>query len=226
MAHEWIDTIVSTLGYRRPQRIPDKRPQQADVTRLEVAIGGALPETYRYFLERWGGGYFSHRTCFAEAPIAEPCPGGDTVTPELWYPLGVECDDSIENMTETYRGRIPNGVLPCADDAFGNQLCIDIAGSFPGSVWFWDHEQHWFAEQSSEQYPESLHSATRELEHAGADTSSFSIHDVIRAWARLHAARWDRPPDYMGMYRMADSFKDFLLSLRSIRYDSIPNDSE
>lgn len=222
MNYQWIDKIVSSLGYRRPQRIPEKRPEQGDVTRLEELMGGRLPETYRYFLERWGGGYFSHRSCFAEAPIAEPCPGGDTVTPELWYPLGVNCEDSIDNMIAMYRSSIPRGVAPCANDAFGNQICIDVAGDFPGSIWFWDHEQHWIADALSGQHPESLRTATKEIERSGVNVENLSIHEIIRSWARLHAERWDRPPDYMGMYRMADSFKHFLLSLRSVRYDSTP----
>lgn len=216
MTYEWIDTLVSTIGFRRSPRIPEKYPQPHDFVRLELSVGGPLPEEYRYFLAKWGGGYFSHPTYFTEAPIVESCPGGDSVIPELWYPL-VECDDSIENMIATYRGRIPTGVLPCARDAFGNEICLDVAGAFPGTVWFWDHEQQWLAEN----YSDSLENAAREVDRSGVDASRFSVHDIIRAWARLHSSRWDRPADYMGMYRIADSFADLLRSLRRTRYDSI-----
>jgi hypothetical protein len=94
---------------------------------------------------------------------------------------------------------------------------VDVAGDYPGTIWFWDHEQRWFAENHSG----SLEEAAREIARSGVNASQFSVHDIIRTWARLHAARWDRPPDYMGMYRIAASFKSFLSSLRRVRYDSL-----
>ena len=108
------------------------------------------------------------------------------------------------------RERIPEGVLPIAHDAGGNLVCLDVAGKFPGSVWFWDHEQRWFTS--------NLQEASEELEAAGLHTRRFSAHDIIREWARRHAESFDRPPDYMGMYRMAPSFADFLRSLYRIPY--------
>lgn len=111
----------------------------------------------------------------------------------------------------TYRGRIPDGVLPIADDAGGNQVCLAVAGEFPGSVWFWDHEQRWFTS--------NLQEAAEELDAAGLNTRRLSVHDIIRAWARRHAENFDRPPDYMGMYRIAPSFADFLRALHQIPYE-------
>ena len=65
----------------------------------------------------------------------------------------------------------------------------------------------------------TLEEAAQEIDRTGIDASRFSVHDIIRGWARLHATQFDRPPDYMGMYRMADSFADFLRSLRRVPYD-------
>jgi hypothetical protein len=226
MTYEWMPPLVSGLGFSRLERTPYRLPQPEEVSNIEEKIGGALPGAYRYFLDRWGGGYLGDSEGFIVAPIKDPCPWGDDVSPELWYQLGGGDQSSLESVLNAYSGRIPKGVLPVAHDAFGNEICLDVKGSFPGSVWFWDHEQGWFVEQASEEYPESLHSAAREIEREGVDTRGFSIHDVIRSWARLHSARWDRPPEYMGMYRMADSFTEFLLSLRRVRYDSLPRDPE
>ena len=105
-------------------------------------------------------------------------------------------------------------MIPIAYDAGGNQECLDVAGAFPGSVWFWDHEQRWFRESFSG----SFEDAAREVAALGVDMRRLSVHDIIRAWARLHADRFDRPADYMGMYRMAPTFGDFLRSLQRVPY--------
>lgn len=226
MTYEWMSPLVSGLGFSRLERTLFRSPRPEDVSRIEAKIGGELPGAYRYFLERWGGGYLGDSEAFITAPISDSCPWGEDVSPELWYQLREDDQDSLESILNVYQGRLPRGVLPLAHDAFRNEICLDVNGSFPGSVWFWDHEQRWFVEQFSEEYPASLNSAAREIEHQGIDTREFSIHDVIRAWARLHSARWDRPPEYMGMYRMAASFTELLLSLRRVRYDSLPKSPE
>jgi hypothetical protein len=101
-------------------------------------------------------------------------------------------------------------VLAISRDAGGNEVCLDIAGRFPGSVWFWDHEQRWFKG--------NLQDAADELKAAGENTRTMSVHDIVRGWARLHADELDRPADYMGMYRMAPSFAEFLRSLHQVAY--------
>ena len=111
---------------------------------------------------------------------------------------------------QAYEGRVPAGVISIVPDAGGNQVCLDVAGEFPGSVWFWDHEQRWFTS--------NLQDAADELEAAGIPTRRLSVHGIVREWARRHAETFDRPPDYMGMYRMAPSFADFLRSLYRIPY--------
>lgn len=78
-------------------------------------------------------------------------------------------------------------------------------------MWFWDHEQRWFSIDLTE--------AAKELDDAGVDTSRFSVHDIIREWARRHPEACDRPADYMGMYRIAASFTDYLRALRRVPYD-------
>jgi len=38
-------------------------------------------------------------------------------------------------------GRVPSGVLPIADDPFGNSVCLDGREGRDGPVLFWDHEE-------------------------------------------------------------------------------------
>lgn len=211
-AYEWIDERLATLGTRRLRAWSP--PSDADLARLAAALGGEPPDEYRYFLTRFGGVLLGQEDFGVKAPVREPCPWGSLVTPEIFYPLIPADPYSIEAQHQTYVGRIPLGVLPFADDPGGNQFCIDVAGAFPGSVWFWDHEQRWFRDHFSG----SLEDASQELAAAGIDSRRFSVHDIVRAWARLHEGGFDRPADYMGMYRMAPTFADFLRSLQKVPF--------
>jgi len=208
--HAWIDGIVSALSFRRPEGLSWSPPTDAAFERLARALGSAVPTDYQYFVTKYGSIILGDDDFAVKVPICEPCPWGKVVRPEIFYPLLHEHPYSLEEQLLTYRERIPVGVLPIADDAGGNQVCLDVAGDFPGSVWFWDHEQRWFTF--------NLQDAADELEVAGIPTRRLSVHGIVREWARRHAETFDRPPDYMGMYRMAPSFADFLRSLYRVPY--------
>ena len=208
--HAWIDEVVLALSFRRPEGLDWSPPSDASFDKLTEVVGATVPVEYRYFLERYGGVILGDEDFTVKAPIVEPCPWGEQVRPEIFYPLIQGHTYSLEDQLATYRGRIPTGVLPISDDAGGNQVCLDVAGAFPGSVWFWDHEQRWFKRD--------LQEASLALTAKGADGRRLSVHDIIRGWARLHADQFDRPPDYMGMYRMASTFAEFLRSLRRLAY--------
>lgn len=206
----WIDELAERFGTWRPERVPWSPPGDDELRDLEVQLGGPLPEEYRYFLRRYGEVSLGNEDAYPKAPITEPCPWGDEVRPECFYPLLRRHPSDLRGQLLTYRGRIPAGVLPIAPDAGGNQVCLDVAGTFPGSVWFWDHEQRWFKRD--------LQEASLELTAKGADGRRLSVHDIIRGWARLHADQFDRPADYMGMYRMKQTFAEFLRSLHQVSY--------
>jgi len=206
----WIDETMSALSFDRLEAFPWSPPTDADFARLATTLGAPVPGEYRYFVARYGADLLGNEDFAVYAPIREACSWGDKVSPEIFYPLLIEHPYSLEDQLLTYNGRIPEGVLPIADDAGGNQVCLDVAGEFPGSVWFWDHEQRWFTS--------NLQDAADELEAAGIPTRRLSVHGIVREWARRHAETFDRPPDYMGMYRMAPSFADFLRSLYRVPY--------
>ncbi len=208
--HTWIDDLLSTLGTRRIRAWSP--PSDTDLACLATILGGELPDEYRYFLQRYGGVMLGDEDSLVKAPLGEPCPWGSLVSPEMFYPLLRIDPYSIEEQQRTYLARLPRGVLPIADDPGGNQVCLDVAGAFPGTVWFWDHEQRWFRDH----FTGSFEEASSKLEAAGIDARRFSVHDIIRAWARLHANEFDRPSDYMGMYRLAPTFGDFLRSLQKV----------
>ena len=204
----WIDETVSKLGFRDKGR---PAPSIALLDRLAAVAGGELPDEFRQYVARYGAGFVGDGEERVVAPVSEPSPWGEQVAFSTTHALH---GDELINTQATYKGRIPDGVIAFACDAGGNELCLDVAGRFPGSVWFWDHEQRWFREFFSG----SFEDAAREVAAVapGVDVRRLSVHDIIRAWARLHADRFDRPPDYMGMYRIAPTFADFLRSLHRV----------
>lgn len=206
---KWIDELATSLKYEEPRPAPSEEM----LARLEAIAGALLPSEFRYFLARYGAAYFGDEDFYVVAPIAEPCSWGTQVG---FHTTHAYHGEDLIDMQHAFSGRIPPGVVAFAHDAGGNQLCIDVAGEFPGSVWFWDHEQRWFREF----FAGSFADAAREVAAAapGVDVRRLSVHDIIREWARLHADRFDRPPDYMGMYRMAPTFGDFLRSLQRVPY--------
>lgn len=207
-----LSSLMENLG---AHRVSPWTPSTADdFARLEQSTG-TLPQDFRQFLAAFGGVVLGHEDYNVIAPITEPCPWGSDVAPGTFYPLDAKHRYSIEKQLRTFKSRLPAGVLPLAHDAGGNLICLDATGGFPGSVWFWDHEQRWFRDHFSG----SFENAAQELDDTGSiDARGLSVHDIIRGWARLHADRFDRPPDYMGMYKMTPTFADFLRSLHRVPY--------
>lgn len=206
-----IADIVAELGCSPIRREAESSPPtDDDFADLEDALGGRLPDDYRTFVRLCGGGMLGTDDAQAVVPFAEPTPWGDSACPEEVYFVGTG-RDSAAAMLSTFRGRLPRGVLPFAGSAGGNQFCLDVAGQFPGSVWFWDHEQRWIGAR--------FRDMTAELEDAGVDTLRMNVHAIVREWARRHEHDFDRPPDYVGMYRIADSFRGFLNALEGLPYE-------
>ncbi len=205
----WIKQTVDELQFR--YLWPCVIPNVADWQRLEKHTGGSLPPAFVFFVNNYGGAILGCEDWKVEAPIIEPCPLGNGVDIEMIYPLQAEHRYSIEAKQVPYVGRIPHGVVVFSDDAGGNQVCLDVCGEFPGSVWFWDHEQRWFTG--------NLQDASEEIEAQGIDANTLSVHGIIREWARLHPEKCDRPADYMGMYRIAPSFEAFLKGLIKVPYE-------
>jgi hypothetical protein len=206
----WIDELVNCLGFWRSERRPWTPPSEADVREVERIVGGALPVEYAYFVSQYGGGSLGNDDFQVSVPVVEASPWGKSTSPEGFYPILPSHPDSLDKEIATFKGRIPRGVIPMSRDAGGNQICLDVVGTFPGSVWFWDHEQRWFKGNIQE--------TSEELEAAGIDANRLSVHGILREWARRHPDRFDRPADYMGMYRIAPSFSDFLRALYQVPY--------
>jgi len=103
---------------------------------LEKKLKLSLPPAYKEFLLRFNGGrpHPSHFTL-------------DRGLGEHWekvhFFFGVDDDTpscDIEWNHDTFKRRIPDRVLPVADDEFGNCYCMDLRSDPEGPILFWDHE--------------------------------------------------------------------------------------
>ncbi len=47
----------------------------------------------------------------------------------------------LRHHVNVFRDRVPANLLPIARDPGGNLICLSIAGSDRGKVYFWDHEE-------------------------------------------------------------------------------------
>jgi len=62
---------------------------------------------------------------------------------DLFYAIGSGSYDDLEDIIETFKTdnkRMPTPIIPIAEDAFGNIICISNAKADYGYIYFWDHE--------------------------------------------------------------------------------------
>ncbi|PSL55850.1 SMI1/KNR4 family protein SUKH-1 [Saccharothrix carnea] len=111
-----------TVGYRRQE----PSPPPGRIAELERRIGRPLPAAYRDYLAGTDGGRLEDnheavQTIFGIGEVPDWA--------NLWRKLDV------------YRGRVPEWLLPVANDEYGNLFCVSLRDSDMGAVWFWDHEE-------------------------------------------------------------------------------------
>ncbi|MDC3959508.1 SMI1/KNR4 family protein [Polyangium jinanense] len=94
-----------------------------------------LPAEYREFLLKSNGGW----------------PEPDTFVVPGWHGQASMLDaffgihhgretERLDRAMEVYDARIPGDLIPIADDAGGNVVCIGWKGKRRGKIYFWDHE--------------------------------------------------------------------------------------
>jgi len=112
------------------------RTSEEKIAAFEKGLGRPLPPQYRQFLISYNGG----RPKIDEFGI----PGQGSSQANFFYGIDVgkdyKCYELKKNV-DVLKGRIPNELLPIADDPGGNQICISLSPDDCGRVYFWDHEK-------------------------------------------------------------------------------------
>jgi hypothetical protein len=129
-------TVISGAGGFVP--LPER--ELADF----YAEGVDLPELYKRFATTFGLCYFT-RAILVEYTEYIPRTGRtDGAYVGVFY--GGSRDSSpyrrgLYDMRECYFDSMPETITPIANDDYGNQFCIGVAGSEFGKVFFWDHDE-------------------------------------------------------------------------------------
>ncbi|MBW8808833.1 MAG: SMI1/KNR4 family protein [Lysobacter sp.] len=126
------------------------------IRQLERRIGFELPQDYRDFLVRLGGGLdFKEEVASeplrdrpeylhaADTGLANPTFAGSIVATFFGADERLPAHLGFDWALRNYEGRLPDRSLPVATDGAGNLVClIDARERRPGYYW-WDHENEW-----------------------------------------------------------------------------------
>ncbi|MDZ7386770.1 MAG: SMI1/KNR4 family protein [candidate division KSB1 bacterium] len=133
---------------------------------IETALGVALPNDYREFVQKYGASAFGESVQFRlmQADPVHPVESllGTPITRYEEGPLsafygGKEAGTySLAKEIAVYEGRMPDTMIPIADDGGGNQICLGIKGKERGKVYYWDHHNEWDEQDYLEDYGEPM----------------------------------------------------------------------
>jgi hypothetical protein len=109
-----------------------------EISRIEHLVGSELPPDYKAFISKFGCAYFPDSEV-AVRPISRPLPGiTDTGLLEISAILGGGNKGHRVLLTlELLRGRMPENMVPIADDHSANVFCLEAGKTGRGAVYFW-----------------------------------------------------------------------------------------
>ncbi len=105
------------------------------IVEFEARRGVLLPLEYKQFLLKSNGGWPN--------PNVFEVPGWHGQGNSLMSFYGIhegEKVDRLDQACKVYDERIPANLIPIAEDANGNAICIGWTGERKGKIYFWDHE--------------------------------------------------------------------------------------
>ncbi len=128
---------IDSIGGVAPLGTPKFQPlSEEETSALERHLGSRLPTGYREYLARFGASMPNEVVVF-RASASRP----NDLPHELGYFYGGAAGrDDLARIISIYKGRIPNTVIPIADDGGGNQICLGIDGNERGKVYYWVHD--------------------------------------------------------------------------------------
>jgi hypothetical protein len=116
---------------------------EEEMKSIEADLGVSLPSDYRDLLTTYGAASFGklveYRTGFGKAPLSH-------------FYGSKDGKQSLSKRINTYKGRMPDTLIPIADDGGGDQICLGIKGEEQGKIYYWDHENEWDEEDYQEEH--------------------------------------------------------------------------
>lgn len=123
---------------------------------IEAAVGDRLPDHYRDFAQTYGAVSFGHLIQFRLDNAVPLFAAGKSLRYEAaplshFYGAGTG-PQGLAKKIRLYKGRMPDTLIPVADDGGGNQICLGVAGADRGKVYYWDHNNEWDEDDYEEDY--------------------------------------------------------------------------
>ena len=109
-------------------------PTDKEVAAVERRFGHSFPDSYKAFVKEFG--------CIAlEGSVGLALSGSlASESIEIFFGISYGHIYDLSGILDRYAGRLPEPLLPIAQDAFGNLVCIAVYGRHEGHVFFWNHD--------------------------------------------------------------------------------------
>lgn len=105
---------------------------EQDLVNVEKQLKIKLPDSYRYFLKKYNGGY-------PQPDGFDFANGEDGSSVDKFLEISDSKNESLIEYFNQYKNRIPKNYAPIAKDPGGNLILIGVNGE-KAEVYFWDHE--------------------------------------------------------------------------------------
>ena len=132
--NKYDDKMASLGCYSLIERSTPVTPEV--VRQFERELGYNFPTDYGEFLSSYG---CQTPDGYAYFQYVDPDPRGTRGILNVFFGIDPGSEYDVTANLEQYQGRIPNHLLPIADDPGGNIVCLCVQGANRGAVYFWDH---------------------------------------------------------------------------------------
>jgi len=180
MSRESWDADITRLGGLTP--FPGKNfvPLREDeLEAIEADFRAKLPEDYRKFLATYGASTFNCLTSIRSAGPLPPSLSDDGLLAfGAFYGTNPAAHNypSLRFVAEQFAGVIPHGLLPIAEGAGDDEICIGLTGDLRGKIYYCDSQTS--EDLDSDQPSSPLPGTTKSLPNTFFIAHSFS--DLLR----------------------------------------------
>lgn len=133
-------TFLRLGGIEAARDVPHPMPSE-ELNRIEEQIGAVIPGAFRDFLLEIGAASFG---AVCNIRPTQSLPSHISLF-GLSVFFGADCEQSysLSSQIRSYAGRVPETMIPIADNLFGDRYCLGTKGAHKGKIFFWDHENEY-----------------------------------------------------------------------------------
>lgn len=150
-----IKDIVEKLGGIKPVRGEQFSPlSEEEIGVVEKMINGHFSDDYRFFLSSYGASLFkgeSEENPYVVFSSIEELPAHITsdgfALVDAFYGASNEGPYSLATRVNFFRGRMPESIIPIADDGGSGQICLGIRNTDEGKIFYWDQQGEALSEE-------------------------------------------------------------------------------